>query len=66
VELAVGGEAVRLAEWGLRAGELSLLHYLEARKSWHELSMKRPELVAGLRAANSALEALIGGWNHEE
>jgi len=66
VELAVGREAVRLAELGLRSGELSLLHYLEARKSWHELSMKRPELVAGLRAANSALEALIGGWNHEE
>jgi outer membrane protein TolC len=65
-EIAAGREAMRLAELGLRSGELSLLHYLEARKSGHELSMKRPELVARLRAANSALEALIGGWHHEE
>lgn len=61
-ELAAGREAVRLAEAGLRSGELSLLHYLEARKNWQEMSMKRAELVAGLRTAHSALEALVGGW----
>ncbi len=61
-ELAAGREAVHLAEAGLRAGELSLLHYLEARKNLLEMSVKRAELVAGLRTAHSALDVLLGGW----
>ncbi len=61
-ELAAGREAVRLAETGLRSGELSLLHFMEARKSWLEMSLRRPELSARLRTAHSALEALLGGW----
>lgn len=61
-EMTAGREAVRLAEAGLRSGELSLLHFMEARKCRLEMSLRRPELAARLRTAHSALEALLGGW----